>query len=78
VGLLVSPSNLPLVALLRPLFNATPISAASDLLFARVLSDKPFVETFLADNRKALGAAYELVARWMIFHDLPYVRPLRS
>ncbi|KAJ7841214.1 PLP-dependent transferase [Mycena olivaceomarginata] len=74
LGLLVSPSNLPLVALLRPLFNATPISAASDLLFARVLSDKPFVETFLADNRKALGAAYELVARWMIFHNLPFTR----
>ncbi|KAJ7904202.1 PLP-dependent transferase [Mycena leptocephala] len=74
LGLLVSPSNLPLINLLRPLFNATPISAASDLLFARVLSDKPFVETFLADNRKALGGAYEFVARWMIFHGLPFTR----
>ncbi|KAJ6562238.1 pyridoxal phosphate-dependent transferase [Mycena capillaripes] len=74
LGLLVSPSNVPLISLLRPLFNATPISAASDLLFARVLNDKPFVETFLVDNRAALGAAYEFVARWMIFHGLPFTR----
>jgi len=74
LGLLVSPSNLPLLSLLRPLFNATPISAASDLLFSRVLNDKPFVEAFLVDNRVALGKAYEFVARWMIFHDLPFTR----
>ncbi|KAJ7488130.1 PLP-dependent transferase [Mycena latifolia] len=74
LGLLVSPANPPLIKLLRPLFNATPISAASDLLFARVLGDKPFVEAFLADNSAALGAAYEFVAKWMIFHDLPFTR----
>ncbi|KAJ7743918.1 PLP-dependent transferase [Mycena maculata] len=74
LGLLVSPSNLPLINLLRPLFNATPISAATDLLFARVLADKPFVAQFLVDNSAALGAAYELVAGWMTFHGLPFVR----
>ncbi|KAF7342320.1 PLP-dependent transferase [Mycena venus] len=74
LGLLVSPSNAPLISLLKPLFNATPISAASDLLFARVLGDTPFVDKFLADNRAALGEAYEFVARWMIFHDLPFTR----
>ncbi|KAJ7747842.1 PLP-dependent transferase [Mycena metata] len=74
LGLLVSPSNLELINLMRPLFNATPISAASDLLFARVLSDKPFVKNFLADNSVALGAAYEYVARWMIFHKLSFTR----
>ncbi|KAJ7116939.1 PLP-dependent transferase [Mycena epipterygia] len=72
LGLLISPSNLQLVNLLRPLFNATPISAASDLLFARLLGDKPFVKKFLADNSAALGTAYELVAKWMIFHSLPF------
>ncbi|KAJ7164496.1 PLP-dependent transferase [Mycena filopes] len=74
LGLLISPANPELITLMRPLFNATPISAASDLLFARVLGDKPFVECFLADNRAALSAAYEFVARWMIFHDLPFTR----
>ncbi|KAF7375468.1 PLP-dependent transferase [Mycena sanguinolenta] len=74
VGLLVSSSNLPLLELVRPLFRATPISAASDPLFARVLNDKPFVEKFLVDNRKMLGAAYELVARWLIFHGLSFTR----
>ncbi|KAJ7506142.1 PLP-dependent transferase [Mycena galericulata] len=74
LGLLVSPSNPPLIELLRPLFNATPISAASDLLFSRVLADEAFVEQFLSDNRTALRAAYELVAEWMIFHELPFTR----
>ncbi|KAJ6565807.1 PLP-dependent transferase [Mycena vulgaris] len=71
LGLLVSPANPPLIKLLRPLFNATPISSASDLLFARVLADKPFVTAFLADNSTALGVAYERLARWLICHDLP-------
>ncbi|KAJ7036157.1 PLP-dependent transferase [Mycena alexandri] len=74
MGLLVSPFNPELINLMRPLFNATPISAASDLLFSRVLSDKPFVKSFLADNSAALGAAYEFVARWMIFHKLSFTR----
>jgi len=54
VGLIVSPSNPALLNLLRPLFFATPISSVSDALFARVLQDTPFVERFLADNRRAL------------------------
>ncbi|KAJ7503784.1 hypothetical protein B0H11DRAFT_2355600, partial [Mycena galericulata] len=54
MGLLVSPSNPSLIELLRPLFNATLISAASDLLFLRVLADEAFIEQFLADNRTAL------------------------
>ncbi|KAJ7099870.1 PLP-dependent transferase [Mycena crocata] len=74
LGLVISPANPKLIKLLRPLFNATPISAASDLLFARVLGDKPFVAQFLADNSAALGKAYELVARWMLFHNLPFTR----
>ncbi|KAJ7075300.1 PLP-dependent transferase [Mycena belliarum] len=74
LGLFISPSNPALVALLRPLFFATPISSASDALFARLLSDKPFVEKFLQDNSKALGRAYELVAGWCIWHGLEFTR----
>ncbi|KAJ7250613.1 PLP-dependent transferase [Mycena rebaudengoi] len=74
LGLLISPSNLTLLKLVRPLFNATPISSLSDALFVRVLSDKPFVRTFLADNRRALGQAYDLVADWMTFHNLSFTR----
>nr|GAT53383.1 predicted protein [Mycena chlorophos] len=72
LGLLISPSNPTLLTLLRPLFSATPISSASDALFTRVLQDKPFVASFLADNRAALRGAYELVARWCRAHDLTF------
>ncbi|KAJ7172929.1 PLP-dependent transferase [Mycena crocata] len=74
LGLLISQGNPSLLALIRPLFNATPISSVSDLLFSRVLQDTPFVENFLVDNRAALSAAYELVARWLLFHGLEFTR----
>ncbi|KAJ7435804.1 PLP-dependent transferase [Mycena galericulata] len=74
LGLLISQANSDLLKLVRPLFNATPISSASDALFARVLQDKPFVEKFLADNRAALADAYEFVAGWLIFHNLEFTR----
>lgn len=73
MGLVISQSNPDLLKLIRPLFNATPISSVSDALFARVLQDEPFVEKFLADNRAALAAAYEFVAEWLIFHNLKCV-----
>ncbi|KAJ7195878.1 PLP-dependent transferase [Mycena rebaudengoi] len=60
VGLLISPSNLTLLKLVRPLFNATPISSLSDALFVH--------------NRRALGQAYDLVADWMTFHNLSFTR----
>jgi hypothetical protein len=78
VGLLISPENPDLIKLMRPLFYATPISSVSDLLFTRVLQDRPFVERFLADNRAALAEAYEFVAEWLIFHNLEYVKSLHS
>ncbi|KAJ6532906.1 PLP-dependent transferase [Mycena vulgaris] len=74
LGLLISPANPSLLNLVRPLFYATPISSASDALFARVLEDKPFVARFLADNRTALTAAYEFVAEWLLFHNLDFTR----
>ncbi|KAJ6480525.1 PLP-dependent transferase [Mycena vitilis] len=74
LGLLISPENPELLKLLRPLFYATPISSVSDLLFARVLQDRPFVERFLEDNRAALSKAYEFVAEWLIFHKLEFTR----
>ncbi|CAK5270058.1 unnamed protein product, partial [Mycena citricolor] len=74
MGLLVSPHNIPLMDLIRPLFNATPISSASDALFSRVLKDRVFVERFLEDNRIALREAYELVAGWLIWHGLHFTR----
>lgn len=75
MGLLISPENPELLKLLRPLFYATPISSVSDLLMARVLQDRPFVERFLVDNRAALRDAYEFVAEWLMFHNLEYVLP---
>ncbi|KAJ7877507.1 PLP-dependent transferase [Mycena leptocephala] len=74
LGLLISPENPDLIKLMRPLFYATPISSVSDLLFTRVLQDRPFVERFLADNRAALAEAYEFVAEWLIFHNLEFTR----
>ncbi|KAJ7792981.1 PLP-dependent transferase [Mycena olivaceomarginata] len=74
LGLLISLQNPGLLNLLRPLFYATPISSVSDLLFARVLQDRPFVERFLADNRTALAEAYEFVAEWLMFHNLEFTR----
>ncbi|KAJ7112055.1 PLP-dependent transferase [Mycena crocata] len=74
LGMVISPANPGLLKLIRPLFNATPISSVSDVLFTRVLQDKPFVEKFLADNRAALAAAYEFVASWLIFHELEFTR----
>ncbi|KAF7376963.1 PLP-dependent transferase [Mycena sanguinolenta] len=74
LGLLISLANPHLIKLIRPLFYATPISSVSDLLFARVLQDRPFVERFLADNRTALAEAYEFVAEWLIFHNLEFTR----
>ncbi|KAJ6627706.1 PLP-dependent transferase [Mycena sp. CBHHK59/15] len=74
LGLVVSPANPTLLKVLRPLFNATPISSASDVLFAHILADKPFVEQFLTDNRRALAAAYDFVASWMTFHRLEFTR----
>ncbi|KAJ7058478.1 PLP-dependent transferase [Mycena amicta] len=74
LGLIISPSNLPLLNLIRPLFNATPISSLSDIAFARVLQDKPFVEKFLADNRVLLRESYELTAEWLIWHGLEFTR----
>ncbi|KAJ7473390.1 PLP-dependent transferase [Mycena latifolia] len=72
LGLLISPSNPPLLDLMRSLFQKTPIGSASDALFARVLEDKPFVAQFLKDNRAALAEAYELVVRWMMWHRLEF------
>ncbi|KAF8143663.1 pyridoxal phosphate-dependent transferase [Mycena galopus ATCC 62051] len=74
LGLLISPENPGLLKLIRPLLYATPISSVSDLLFARVLQDRPFVERFLTDNRSALAEAYEFVAEWLIFHNLEFTR----
>ncbi|KAJ7202587.1 PLP-dependent transferase [Mycena pura] len=74
LGLIISPANPELLNLVRPLFYATPISSVSDVLFARVLQDKPFVERFLADNRAALREAYELVAEWLMWHGLEFTR----
>ncbi|KAK7050694.1 PLP-dependent transferase [Favolaschia claudopus] len=74
LGLLISPENPGLLKLLRPLFFATPISSVSDVLFARVLQDRSFVEQFLADNRAALAEAYEFVAEWLMFHNLEFTR----
>ncbi|KAF7369429.1 PLP-dependent transferase [Mycena venus] len=74
LGLLISPKNPDLLKLIRPLLFATPISSVSDLLFARVLQDRPFVERFLADNRVALTEAYEFVAEWLMFHGLEFTR----
>ncbi|KAJ7144113.1 pyridoxal phosphate-dependent transferase [Mycena epipterygia] len=74
LGLIVSPSNPALLNLLRPLFFATPISSVSDALFARVLQDTPFVERFLADNRRALCEAYEFAAGWCVWHGLRFTR----
>ncbi|KAK7042060.1 PLP-dependent transferase [Favolaschia claudopus] len=74
LGLLTSPSNPALISLIRPLFNATPISAASDLFFARLLADKPLVDSFLKENSLKLGQAYDFVAKWMEGHGLPFVR----
>ncbi|KAJ7506133.1 hypothetical protein B0H11DRAFT_2220052 [Mycena galericulata] len=47
---------------------------AMGLLRPALLADEAFVEQCLADNRTALRAAYELVAEWMIFHELPFTR----
>ncbi|KAJ7738265.1 PLP-dependent transferase [Mycena maculata] len=74
LGLVISQANPDLLKLIRPLFFATPISSVSDVLFARVLQDKPFVEQFLADNRAALAEAYEFVAEWLMFHNLEFTR----
>ncbi|KAF7290369.1 PLP-dependent transferase [Mycena chlorophos] len=74
LGLLISPHNIPLMNLIRPLFNATPISSLSDVAFARVLQDKPFVEKFLADNRALLRESYEITAEWLMWHGLEFTR----
>ncbi|KAJ7032592.1 PLP-dependent transferase [Mycena alexandri] len=74
LGLLISPANPALLNLIRPLFLATPISSVSDILFTRVLQDRPFVERFLADNRAALADAYEFAAEWLMFHNLEFTR----
>ncbi|KAJ7479531.1 PLP-dependent transferase [Mycena latifolia] len=74
LGILISPSNPSLISFMRPLFLATPISSASDALIARVLSDKPFVERFLEDNRRMMAKAYEFVAEWCFWHGLDFTR----
>ncbi|KAJ7641054.1 PLP-dependent transferase [Roridomyces roridus] len=74
LGLFISPANPQLINLIRPLFLATPISSVSDLLFARVLQDRPFVERFLEDNRRMVKEAYEFAAGWLTFHGLEFTR----
>ncbi|KAJ7479503.1 PLP-dependent transferase, partial [Mycena latifolia] len=74
LGILISPSNPSLLSLMRGLLIANPISSASDALFARILSDKPFVERFLQDHQMMLANAYEFVAEWCVWHGLDFTR----
>lgn len=68
---MISLANDVVLRLVNDSLGATPISAASDALFAKILEDEEYCEWFLGENRLRLRKAFELVAGWCEFHQLP-------
>ncbi|KII84198.1 hypothetical protein PLICRDRAFT_374221 [Plicaturopsis crispa FD-325 SS-3] len=73
VGAFVSQHNPDLVQVVRGAIASIPISSASDALLTAVLRDDAFRIWFLEENRRRLSKAFENVAAWCLFHDIPFV-----
>ncbi|KAF9265306.1 PLP-dependent transferase [Marasmius fiardii PR-910] len=72
IGVLVSQSNPTVVECLHAALLLVPVSSASDAIFTSILNDKAFCEDFLKENRIRLGKAFEILADWCNFHELPF------
>lgn len=71
VGALISQHNIDVLRLTRASLVATPISSAADAIFTAILNDDSFCDQFLEDNRNKLRQAFELIALWCTYHNLP-------
>ncbi|KII84100.1 hypothetical protein PLICRDRAFT_179782 [Plicaturopsis crispa FD-325 SS-3] len=71
IGAFVSQHNPKLVKIVQGALGGIPISSAADALLTPVLRDDAFRVWFLQENRKRLGQAFENVAAWCLFHDIP-------
>ncbi|EJT99533.1 PLP-dependent transferase [Dacryopinax primogenitus] len=70
-GALIS-RNRQLLGALRTTSHYIKMSSATALLWALVLEDKGWWETFVQENRRRLGRAYAYVTAWLRFHQIPY------
>ncbi|KAH6608502.1 hypothetical protein Trco_001848 [Trichoderma cornu-damae] len=72
LGAIISQHNVDLMTTLGPAILLSSVSSLSEHVFANVLEDDAWVDGYIKENQRKLGACYESVATWAKDHDVVY------
>jgi len=73
IGVLISQANSDLLHAIFVTSLFMMVSSPANALWSKILSDNEFLRSFFSVNQKRLGAAFEFVADWLRFHNIPYI-----